>query len=106
MKRYYTYLVISITAAVMAVILAVLPLRYSSFDDGIVCGQESSQQYHVTVAGYLLRSRPIGDQPLNIGTCPYEHYYARTYAVELWLLAAGMGYMAYRARRVVRHESS
>ena len=39
------------------------------------------------------------DRTLRIGTCPYEYYFAKTYAAELWLAAgAVVVFSLYRKR--------
>lgn len=83
---------------VIALSLAILPAtRFGYHGDGKQCGQYQTTLYHPSITSYLLFTQPLSDNDISrIGTCPYEEYYAKTYAIELWVLAGVMVFIGKR----------
>ena len=73
------------------------PMRYGTYDDDRQCGDPSGTRHILTLTGYLLFTEPIGNTTsLRLGSCPYDQYYAKTYAIELWLLLVAVVAYNYR----------
>lgn len=70
--------------------------RYGTHGDGFRCGEVKDAVTYSTVTTYYLFSQPNGEQSLNVGTCPYSMFKARTYALDLWVPAILLGYLSQR----------
>ena len=76
---------------------------YSDQGDSYVrvsdCEQSSSQrsaptEYSVSAIGWLFGSKPITNEPIGWGTCPYSAYKAKSFAAEFWVIGlAGILYL-------------
>ncbi len=83
--------------SIVALAFALLPAtRYGTHGDDKTCGQFSTTEYHYSLAGYLLFSKPLDSTILTVGTCPYTDYYAKTYAIELWIVATALAVLGTR----------
>jgi hypothetical protein len=72
--------------------------HYGIHGDGFQCGEVKDTLTFYTAAAYYHSSQPLTGhgQALDIGTCPYQMYKARTYALDLWSPATLLGFIALR----------
>lgn len=85
------------------------PMRYGTYGDNIACGDGKGIEYSWTLSGYFLSSGPLPSSGeareravSNIGTCPQDNFFAKTWALELWIAAlASFGGSYYLRRRRV-----
>ena len=104
MKAYHFLFPLAVICIVASFVLAFgSPLRTGFQGDDIGCEEGSPQKTHLMLASYLLFEEPIGEEELNIGTCPYQHYYAKTYALELWVLAGVSVWLGSNSRKRATH---
>ena len=104
MKKPHTLKIIAGVLAIVALLLALLPaMHYGTNGDHLRCNQQSTTLYYKSVAEYLFLTQPLSESSeknLRIGTCPYQNHYARTYAIELWVLAGSLMLIVDRKRIV------
>lgn len=82
---------------IVALAFALLPAtRYGTHGDDKTCGQYSTTEYHYSLVGYLLFSKPLESTTFMAGTCPYTDYYAKTYSIELWIVASALAVLGTR----------
>ena len=75
------------------------PDRYGTHGDSLQCGQNAKHKTSLTVSTYLLFTQSNNENNVDIGTCPYQKFTVRTYSLEIWILAAVLGLLAYRSIR-------
>lgn len=68
--------------------------RYGTHGDNFKCGEVSDTTIYHTATTYYLFSQPLNGQTPALGTCPYDMYKARTYALDLWIPAIVLGYIS------------
>lgn len=76
--------------------------RYGIHGDGFECGRVKDTIISYTVTSYYLFSQSYNENEIKFGTCPYDKFHARTYALELWVLAALLGYASYKSFKSVQ----
>ncbi|CAN5626754.1 hypothetical protein BH23PAT2_BH23PAT2_02650 [soil metagenome] len=86
--------------------IATPPVRYGTYGDNFQCGEVNGIEYHSTLTAHYLSSGPlptVGDAKERIintiGVCPYDNYFAKTWAGEIWLLSALLFGSAYYAKK-------
>ncbi len=70
---------------IMAFYLTFLvPTRFGSHSDKLPCENNSESVYHYTATDFFLTTNKEKSQNTVIGTCPYQQYEAKTFALEIW----------------------
>ena len=75
------------------------PSRFGSHGDHDPCGKNLEKVYHSTATSFFLFTGSKQAPNSHIGSCPYQVYEARTYAVEVWLAAILSGASLYLLQR-------
>lgn len=70
--------------------------RYGTHGDGFRCGEAKNKITSYTATKYYLVSQPYNEDEIEVGACPYDKFSVRTYALEVWILAALFGYVSYK----------
>lgn len=71
--------------------------RYGTHGDNFKCGEVSDTATYHTATTYYLFSQPLNNGQIpDLGTCPYDMYKAKTYALDLWIPAILLGYISQR----------
>lgn len=84
-KRYIIVAAVLFIAAIWLTFLT--PPRLGIHDDSRTCSENPRSKTFVTATGYLLSTQPVERVNSAIGSCPYQAYEAKTYALELWIAA-------------------
>ena len=71
--------------------------RYGTHGDDIACGGRGDTVTSYTATSYYLFSQPSTGDEVKVGTCPYDKFHARTYAVELWIVVILVGFASYKS---------
>ena len=77
--------------------------RYGTHGDSVPCGENKRQETFYTASSYLLMTQTYPESEVNIGTCPYENFSAKTYALDLWIPAIILSIVSYK--RISRRSS-
>lgn len=78
-------IVITVILFLIAFYLTFLaPSRFGTHSDKLPCGQNSNSVYHYTATDFFLRTNNKKSPDTAIGTCPYQQYEAKTFALEIW----------------------
>jgi hypothetical protein len=104
MKVKQLLLIIAVVTALLAAYFTFRPtLRYGTYTDRIdrkVCETADPTagrtEYNLSLVVHYAFTKPLGNTLENPGPCPYNNYYARTVALELWLIALLVGYRAWK----------
>jgi hypothetical protein len=71
--------------------------RYGTHGDGFECGGVKDTVTSYTATSYYLFSQSYNEDEIRVGTCPYDKFKARTYGLEVWILATILGYASYKS---------
>lgn len=61
-------------------------MRQGTHGDDRPCSNNETTQHYATLTSYLVLTEPLDDR-VQIGTCPYQNFYAKKYAAELPVIA-------------------
>ncbi|HCH34687.1 MAG: hypothetical protein UY35_C0007G0033 [Candidatus Saccharibacteria bacterium GW2011_GWC2_48_9] len=90
----YLYFIVALLV-VVAIFFVLSPPRIGMHGDDKT-GILPTEIRHLTLLGYFVGTSAAEDVPrVTIGTSPYTNYYARTYALEPLMLAAGLWAVGY-----------
>lgn len=70
--------------------------RYGTHEDSATCGENKSHKVFYSATSYFLTTQSKQQSSLRVGTCPYDNYTARTVALDVWMSALLLGFVAYR----------
>ena len=76
--------------------------RYGTHGEGFECGDVKDTITSYTATSYYLFSQTYNENWIRIGTCPYDKFHARTFALELWILAALLCFASYKSFQSVQ----
>lgn len=70
--------------------------RYGTHGDSATCGENKSHKVFYSATSYFPTTQSKEQSILRVGTCPYDNYTARTVALDVWVPALLLGFVAYR----------
>ncbi|MNH58596.1 hypothetical protein D3C73_104020 [compost metagenome] len=70
--------------------------RYGIHSDSASCGENKSHEIFYTATSYILTTQTYERDKVKVGTCQYENFTARTFALDLWIPAIAFGFISYK----------
>lgn len=70
--------------------------RYGTHGDSATCEENKSHKIFYSATSYFLTTQSKQQSSLRVGACPYDNYTARTVALDVWVPALFLGFVAWR----------